>query len=103
MKCIMSWQTMEVHLTIGAFVDLDKYTNSEEFKEKYLSATYIIPKRLNQDIVESFLSVSKGFLGMSRAYSAAVWLQLYKPDICKAGQMVILPRLCKKWRKQMTI
>ena len=46
-KCSLSWQTIQdVHLTISSFVDLIKYTNSEEFKEKYPSATYIIPKRL---------------------------------------------------------
>ena len=50
-KCRLSWQTIQdVHLTLGTFVDLVKYTSSEEFKEKFLSATYIIPKRLNQDI-----------------------------------------------------
>ena len=54
-KCSLSWQTIQdVHLTISSVVDLIKYTNSEEFKEKYPSATYIIPKRLNQDIVESW-------------------------------------------------
>jgi len=40
----MSWQT----ITISSFVDQVKYTNSEEFREKYQSATYIIVKRHNQ-------------------------------------------------------
>ena len=55
-KCRLSWQTIQdVHLTLGSFNDLVKYTSSEELKEKFLSATYIIPKRLNQyiDVVES--------------------------------------------------
>ena len=62
----MSWQTFqEVHLTLGCFVDLVQYTNSEEFKEKYPSATYMIPKRLNQDIhvVESWFSFQIGCCG----------------------------------------
>ena len=52
-----------MHLTIGSFVDLVKYTNSDELKEKYPPVTYIIPKRLTQDIVESWLSYQIGCCG----------------------------------------
>ena len=46
--CSIPLQTIQdVHLTIGSFVDLVKYTNSEEFEEKCPSVTYISPKRLN--------------------------------------------------------
>ena len=49
-----------VPLTIDSFVYLFEYTNSEEYKEKYTSATYIIPKRLNQRILEAWFSLQKG-------------------------------------------
>jgi hypothetical protein len=63
MKCSISWQTIQdVHLTTGSFVYLVEYTNSEEFKEKYPSATYIFPKRLNQNMISFLVFVSVGLL-----------------------------------------
>jgi hypothetical protein len=83
-KCSISWQTtQDVHLTLCCFVDLVQYTNSEEFKEKYISATYTNPKRINQEIhvVESWFSFQIGCCGDLQCCS------IVKTAICKTGKM----------------
>jgi hypothetical protein len=76
-KCCISWQTIQdVHLTIGSFVDLVKYTNSDEFKEKYPPVSYIIPKRFNQDIVKSWFSYQMDCCGVA--------IYLNRNDVCKS-------------------
>ena len=63
----ISWQTIEdVHLTISSLIDLVKYISREDFRVMYPSAPYIIPKRLNQDIVESWFSHQRGCCGDNR-------------------------------------
>ena len=83
-KCSISWQTtQDVHLTLCCFVDLVQYTNSEEFKEKCISATYNNPKRINQEIhvVESWFSFQIGCCGDLQCCS------IVKTAICKTGKM----------------
>ncbi|CAC5390213.1 unnamed protein product [Mytilus coruscus] len=63
----ISWQTrQDVHLTISAFLDLIKYISSEQCQTMYPSKPYIIPKRLSQDIVESWFSQQRACCGSSR-------------------------------------
>ena len=63
----ISWQTIQdTHLTLSSFIDLLKYIFSQQFQEKYPSKPYIIPKRLNQDIVEGWFSHQRGCCGDNR-------------------------------------
>ena len=83
-KCSISWQTtQDVNLTLCCFVDLVQYTNSKEFKEKYISATYTNPKRINQEIhvVKSWFSFQIGCCGDLQCCS------IVKTAICKTGKM----------------
>ena len=62
-----------LQLSISCLQELMAYITSEEFKEVYGEA-YLIPKRLNQDIVESFFSLQRQLCGGNRnmtAYSYA--------------------------------
>ena len=45
------------------------FINSDEFKTEY-GNVYVIPKRLNQDIVESFFSSQRQMCGGSRNMTA---------------------------------
>ena len=47
-----------------------RYIESPEFKATYGSHHYVIPKRLNQDIVESFFSVQRQSCGGSNNMTA---------------------------------
>ena len=53
-------------MTLSSFIDLLKYIFSQQFQEKYPSKPYIIPKRLNQDIVEGWFSHQRGCCGDNR-------------------------------------
>jgi hypothetical protein len=46
----------DLTITITSFIDLCKYTMDKQFQNIYPKKTYIIPRRLNQDIVESWFS-----------------------------------------------
>ena len=49
-----------------------KFINSPEFKSLY-GSYYVIPKRLNQDIVESFFSLQRQACGGSNNMTASVY------------------------------
>ena len=50
----ISWQTQQdLTITITSFIDLCKYIMDKKFQDIYPEKPYIIPRRLNQDIVES--------------------------------------------------
>ena len=64
----ISWQTQQdLTITITSFIDLCKYTMDKKFQDIYPEKTYIIPRRLNQDIVESWFSHQRGLCGDSQA------------------------------------
>ena len=60
---------MYLKVSIDGLKELVAYINTDEFKAEY-GNVYIIPKRLNQDIVESFFSSQRQMCGGSRNMTA---------------------------------
>ena len=56
-------------MSIDGLKELVAYLNTDEFKDKY-GNVYVIPKRLNQDIVESFFSSQRQMCGGSQNMTA---------------------------------
>ncbi|XP_028407341.1 uncharacterized protein LOC114529968 [Dendronephthya gigantea] len=60
----ISWQTMfDIQVTINGFKALVKFIGTPEFRSLHGSPPYIIPKRISQDIVESFFSMQRQACG----------------------------------------
>jgi len=60
---------MYLKVSIDGLKELVAYINTDEFKAEY-GNVYIIPKRLNQDIIESFFSSQRQMCGGSRNMTA---------------------------------
>ncbi|KXJ19976.1 hypothetical protein AC249_AIPGENE15268 [Exaiptasia diaphana] len=66
----ITWQTMfDLEVSIDGLKELLTYIQSVEFQNSY-GQLYIIPKRLNQDIVESFFSSQRQMCGGSTNMTA---------------------------------
>ena len=57
-------------MTIDGLKELLAYMDTDEFKQEYGSDLYIVPKRLNQDVVESFFSSQRQMCGGTRNMTA---------------------------------
>ena len=66
---------MYLKVSIDGLKELVAYINTDEFKAEY-GNVYIIPKRLNQDIVESFFFLATtNVWGFKKHDSIYLWLQ----------------------------
>ena len=59
-------------VSVQCFRELAAFITSDDFRDEY-GALYFVPKRLNQDVVESFFSVQRQLGGGNRNMTAHVY------------------------------
>ena len=95
-KRFVAWQTFDgVCLAINELCALIDYFSEPQFQEKHGRGAFIIPKRISQDIVESYFSLQRSSCGGNTNMTAYTYGH--------STQQLILHHVARKNNKRKTM